>query len=98
MAELMIPSIGEIPSFEQIRSELADWRNGVVIRTPNWLGDAVMAIPAILQLKRMMPEFAGLFVVAPGQRITMHKILVTSREEKAFKKDSEDKNFKESKQ
>ena len=39
-----------------------------------------------------------LFVVAPGQRITMHKIIVTPNEEKAFKKDSEDKNFKESKE
>ena len=36
-----------------------------------------------------------LFVVAPGQRITMHKIIVTPNEEKAFKKQSEDKNFKE---
>ena len=38
-----------------------------------------------------------LFVVAPGQRITMHKILVTSGEEKAFKKDSDDQNFKQNK-
>jgi len=38
-----------------------------------------------------------LFVVAPGQRITMYKILVSAKEEEAFKKDTEDKNFKESK-
>lgn len=75
MAELMIPSIGEIPSFEQIKPELADWRNGVVVRTPNWLGDAVMAIPAILQLKRMMPEFAGLFVVAPAPLAALFEAL-----------------------
>ena len=37
-----------------------------------------------------------LFVVAPGQRITMHKIIVTPNEELAFKKQTEDKNFKES--
>ena len=36
-----------------------------------------------------------LFVVAPGQRITMHKIIVTPKEELAFKKQNEDKNFKE---
>jgi type IV secretory pathway VirB4 component len=35
-----------------------------------------------------------LFVVAPGQRITMYKILVTPKEEQAFKKDTDDQNFK----
>ena len=38
-----------------------------------------------------------LFVVAPGQRITMYKILVTQKEELAFKKATDDQNFKESK-
>ena len=36
-----------------------------------------------------------LFVVAPGQRITMYKILVTPKEEQAFKKDTDDQNFKQ---
>lgn len=66
MAELMIPSIGEVPVFEKVKLRLEDYRNGVVIRTPNWLGDAVMAIPAVYQLKKMLPEFCGLFVVAPA--------------------------------
>ena len=38
-----------------------------------------------------------LFVVAPGQRITMHKILVSDKEERAFKKASDDQNFKKNK-
>jgi type IV secretory pathway VirB4 component len=38
-----------------------------------------------------------LFVVAPGQRITMYRVIVTPQEEMAFKKITEDKNFKESK-
>jgi hypothetical protein len=38
-----------------------------------------------------------LFVVAPGQRITMHKILVSENEEKAFKKATDDQNFKKNK-
>jgi type IV secretory pathway VirB4 component len=38
-----------------------------------------------------------LFVVAPGQRITMHKILVSEKEERAFKKSTDDQNFKKNK-
>lgn len=66
MADLMIPSIGEIPVFEKVNLNPEDFRNGIVVRTPNWLGDAVMAIPAILQLKKMLPDFCGLFVVTPA--------------------------------
>ncbi|MBQ7402029.1 MAG: lipopolysaccharide heptosyltransferase II [Lentisphaeria bacterium] len=65
MAELLIPSIGEIPEFERIAPVKEDWRNGVLVRTPNWLGDAVMAIPAILQLKQILPDYCGLFVLTP---------------------------------
>jgi hypothetical protein len=66
MADLMIPSIGEIPVFEKVNLNPEDFRNGIVVRTPNWLGDAVMAIPAILQLKKILPDFCGLFVVTPA--------------------------------
>ena len=41
------------------------WRNGLVVRMPNHLGDAVMALPALLALSRIVPEHCGLFVVAP---------------------------------
>ena len=41
------------------------WRNGLVVRMPNHLGDAVMALPALLSLSRLVPENCGLFVVAP---------------------------------
>ncbi len=47
----------------------ASWRNGMVVRMPNHLGDAVMALPALAQLRRIVPEGCGLFVIAPaGQR------------------------------
>lgn len=75
MAELMIPSIGEVSAFEVIKLELSDIRNGIVVRTPNWLGDAVMAIPAILQLKKMLPDFAGLFVVTPAPLAALFEAL-----------------------
>ena len=41
------------------------WRNGMVVRMPNHLGDAVMALPALLALSKLIPAPCGLFVVAP---------------------------------
>ena len=41
------------------------WRNGLVVRMPNHLGDAVMALPALCALKKIVPDNCGLFVVAP---------------------------------
>lgn len=42
-----------------------DWRNGIVVRSPNWLGDAIMALPAMTCLKNVLPEKCGFFVVCP---------------------------------
>ena len=50
-------------------------RNGVVVRMPNWLGDAVMALPALRQLKDMLPEHCALAVIAPrGMRSFYHAL------------------------
>ena len=52
-----------------------EWRNGLIVRMPNWLGDAVMALPALWQLKKMLPENCALGVVAPaGQRAFYHSL------------------------
>jgi heptosyltransferase-2 len=40
-------------------------RDGIVVRIPNWLGDAVMAVPALMQLKKIIPGGAKLFVICP---------------------------------
>lgn len=53
------------PAFPVSRLQQRDWRNGVLVRMPNWLGDAVMAFPALVQLKKIIPEHCGLFVVCP---------------------------------
>ncbi len=37
----------------------------VVVRSPNWLGDAVMALPAIRNLRRFLPPETHLAVAAP---------------------------------
>jgi heptosyltransferase-2 len=40
-------------------------KDGVIVRVPNWLGDAIMTLPALMQLKKIIPEPHGLFVLCP---------------------------------
>jgi lipopolysaccharide heptosyltransferase II len=40
-------------------------KNGIAVRVPNWLGDACMALPALMQLKQIIPEYCGLFIICP---------------------------------
>ena len=49
-----------------------DWRNGVVVRSPNWLGDAIMALPAMTCLKNTLPEECGFFVVCPDNLFPLY--------------------------
>ena len=44
----------------------APWGNGLVIRAPNWLGDTMMALPAVYQIRRFIPPPCGLFVACPA--------------------------------
>lgn len=64
-SHLVLPEIGEVPEFPVSELKESDWGDGLVVRTPNWLGDAVMAIPAILELRGVIPPFCGLFVLCP---------------------------------
>lgn len=50
------------------------WRNGLAVRMPNHLGDAVMALPALAAIKKILPECCALYVIAP----TGHRDLYTS--------------------
>ncbi len=63
--ERLTPEIGPVPQFPVKTIPVPDWRDGLILRTPNWLGDAVMAIPAMIQLKKIVPASCGLFVVCP---------------------------------
>lgn len=38
------------------------WRRGVVVRSPNWLGDVLMALPAVLRLRETLPAGCKLWV------------------------------------
>jgi len=58
-------SLGNIPVFPKIEMKPSHWKNGVIVRTPNWLGDAVMGIPALFQLKKSLPAETSLAVVTP---------------------------------
>ncbi len=60
-----LPEDFPAPELPELKLRPERWRNGVAVRIPNWLGDAVMALPALRQLKLGLPEHCGLFVVGP---------------------------------
>jgi heptosyltransferase-2 len=64
-----------VPEFGVKPVKPADWRNGLAVRMPNWLGDAVMALPALRQLKRTLPAECALMVICPvGMRQFFHSL------------------------
>ncbi len=48
---------------------------GIVVRSPNWLGDAVMTLPAVKALRTILPEGAPLVVLAPPQTASLFRII-----------------------
>ena len=76
MADLNnIPDFGDIPVFPKTKLEQGDWKDGIIVRTPNWLGDAIMAIPAMMQLKKAVPANCGFFAVVPPGLTDLFKSL-----------------------
>ncbi|MBO5923124.1 MAG: hypothetical protein J6Q81_01290, partial [Lentisphaeria bacterium] len=51
-----------------------DIHNGIVVKSPNWLGDAVMTLPALKALRQMLPEKAPLVVIAPQQVADLYRL------------------------
>lgn len=39
---------------------------GIIVRSPNWLGDAIMALPAMCCLRKLTSESTPFYVVAPS--------------------------------
>ena len=62
------------PKYKKI-SGLRDLRNGIVVRMPNHLGDAMMALPALMQLKKILTEEYALFVIAPASQKQLYSSL-----------------------
>lgn len=48
---------------------------GIAVRVPNWLGDAVMTLPAVKALRAMLPEGAPLVVIAPPQSASLFRVM-----------------------
>ena len=63
--EVLTPEIGEVPAFPVTEPDVYDWKDGVLIRTPNWLGDIILTLPAMMVLRKILPEKCGIFVACP---------------------------------
>jgi heptosyltransferase II len=57
---------GKIIEYKRVALAASDWRNGIIVRSPNWLGDIVMALPAMYSLKKLLPKNCGFFVATPS--------------------------------
>ena len=62
--ELYKAQIGE-PDLKNLLGNNVDWKNGVIIRSTNWLGDACMTIPAVYKIYKLLPDSAKLYIICP---------------------------------
>ncbi len=49
--------------------------SGLVVRSPNWLGDAVMTLPALAAVAKLLPDQAPLAVIAPAGVAELYRLL-----------------------
>ena len=71
------PDLAPAPEFPVQPLNMEKIKDGVVVRVPNWLGDIVMTIPALMQLKKMLPEYCGLFVIcSPGAKDLLESLKI----------------------
>ncbi|MCM8527719.1 MAG: lipopolysaccharide heptosyltransferase II [Lentisphaeraceae bacterium] len=63
--DLYSPDIGA-PDSKKIIPENIDWKEGVLVRSTNWLGDACMTLPAVFKIKEQMPKEAKLNIMCPA--------------------------------
>lgn len=68
-AKRVTPDLAASPEFPVRPLNMKNIKDGIVVRVPNWLGDVVMTLPALMQLKEILPEYCGLFVIcSPGMK------------------------------
>ena len=72
---ILIPDFGIPPKQEPYQLTKNDWHDGVLVRSPNWLGDVVMTFPALLQLRQIVPPYCGLFVQCPSAFVPLFRAL-----------------------
>ncbi len=64
--KIVRPDLAAAPLFPVTPLDVRCLKDGIAVRVPNWLGDAVMTLPALMQLKKIMPEGCGIFVICPA--------------------------------
>ena len=62
---------GQPAEYKKTVLSASDWRDGLVVRSPNWLGDIIMALPAMYSLQKLLPEYCGFFVAVPSVYIPL---------------------------
>lgn len=65
LARKVKPDLAAAPEFPVHPLNIKKIKDGVIVRVPNWLGDIVMTLPALMELKKILPEYCGLFVICP---------------------------------
>ncbi len=65
------PKLIAFPPSTAMVSPSADWRNGLLVRSTNWLGDALMTLPAVYQMARKVPAGKKVFVLTPANLAPM---------------------------
>ncbi|MBO4490943.1 MAG: lipopolysaccharide heptosyltransferase II [Lentisphaeria bacterium] len=60
------PDLTDLFPFPERPLQPDQWKDGLLVRSPNWLGDAVMTFPALRQMRLALPGSAKLAVVCPG--------------------------------
>jgi lipopolysaccharide heptosyltransferase II len=65
LARKVKPDLAAAPEFPVRHLNVKKIKDGVIVRVPNWLGDIVMTLPALMELKKILPEYCGLFVICP---------------------------------
>ena len=70
-----IPKLAPAPMQKAVNLPENVLRNGIIVRSPNWLGDAVMTLPALVQLKKLLGEQGKLYVVCPPGLQKFYKMM-----------------------
>ncbi len=59
------PVIQPAPVYLKLPVDAIDWRGGLLVRGVNWLGDTLMILPALQQLRMLLPRQSNLYVMCP---------------------------------
>lgn len=64
-----------IPEADYRLCRIRKWRNGLLVRMPDRLDRAVMALPALAAIKKIIPEYCGLFVITWAANLQLYRAL-----------------------